>query len=97
MLCASNLKPTTRAKRARRFREQYLVRKSRLSPYWSIDDWGRGCRIGKEKVKGIDLVGVGDVAVGRTFCAKREGVCVYACLITIKSLELLVTVHKSLK
>ena len=48
-------------------------------------------------MKGIDLVGVGDVAVGRTFCAKREGVCVYACLITIKSLELLVTVHKSLK
>jgi len=83
MLCASNLKLTTRAKRAQRFREQYLV-KSRLSPYWSIDDWGRGCRIGKEKVKGIDLVGVGDVAVGQTFCAKRQGVCVYVCLINYK-------------
>ena len=42
--------------------------KGRLSPYWSIGDWARGeGGVGKR-----DLVGVGDVAVRRTFCAEGK-------------------------
>ena len=57
-LCASNLKLTTRAEEHKGLGNTIVpCGKSRLSPYWSFGDWGRGCKRGKEEqVKEIDSV-----------------------------------------